>query len=92
MKRGAIPLWTSPFLKEYILRSHPHYNVPRAIKIAKALPVIRQPSAAVRSGTPSSLARLSTYVCYPAEPTLTQRSARDSIAKALPVIRQPPLR
>ena len=29
---------------------------------------------------------------YPAEPTYTQRSARDKIAKALPVIRQPSVR
>ena len=34
-----------------ILRSQPKYNVPRAIKIAKALPVIRQPFRPVRSGT-----------------------------------------
>ena len=51
MKSGAIPLQTSPFLKEYILRSQPLHNVPRAIKIAKALPVIRQPFGPVQRAT-----------------------------------------
>ena len=51
MRSGTIPLQTSPYLKIFILRSHPVHNVPRAIKIAKALPVIRQPFDAVRPAT-----------------------------------------
>ena len=88
VQRAAIPLQTSPFLKEYILRSQPEYNVPRPIKIAKALPVIRQPFGAVQPGT-IPLQTSPFLRSYPAEPPCTQRSARDKIAKALPVIRQP---
>ena len=53
---------------KFILRSQPQYNVPRRDKIAKALPVIRQPSAQMQSGT-IPLQTSPFLRSYPAEPT-----------------------
>ena len=52
---ATIPLQTSPYLKIFILRSHPVHNVPRRDRIAKALPVIRQRS--VKCAPPPSPSR-----------------------------------
>ena len=65
---ATIPPPDLPLGCKFILRSHPDHNVPRAIKIAKALPVIRQPSREVRRGTtPPPDLPLSKDI-YPAEP------------------------
>ena len=87
---ATIPLQTSPYLKIFILRSHPEYNVPRRDKIAKALPVIRQPPAGMQSGTTCSLARFSTEVVISCGATLIHNVPhRSYLAEALSVIRRP---